>query len=218
MTISNRRLYKCFRLQILIESGSKLFPSPDLTTHNSSDRSEWCNKCMHQYLGFPQIRPTAAACNYKHPQSPDQRRLPALPKSPDNPQPKSFVSPAPLFDASLSAINPTLLPLLLTSFPERLKTQDELYYPASTVQNIHNVPTASAVATSVQTTSLYSSTEKHRIPTPQTTVTSEKMTVFFFSSLPVPVFQWKYRVGRAEKPHITSVCVSTRWKIALFVF
>lgn len=95
MTISNRRLYKCFRLQILIESGSKLFPSPDLTTHNSSDRSEWCNKCMHQYLGFPQIRPTAAACNYKHPQSPDQRRLPALPKSPDNPQPKSFVSPAP---------------------------------------------------------------------------------------------------------------------------
>lgn len=78
---------------------------------------------MHQYLGLPQIRPTAATCNYKHPQCPDQRRLPALPKSTDNPQPKSFVSPTVPLDARLYAINPTLLLLLLASFPEQLKKQ-----------------------------------------------------------------------------------------------
>lgn len=72
---------------------------------------------------LPQLRPTPAICNYKHPQSPDHRRLPALPKSTDNPQLKSSVSPVALFDASLAAINPTLLPLLLTSFPSNPRNE-----------------------------------------------------------------------------------------------
>lgn len=69
---------------------------------------------MHQCPSLPQIRPTAAICNYKHPQSPDQRRLAALAKSTENPQPRSFVKPMALLDASLPAINPTLFLLLLT--------------------------------------------------------------------------------------------------------
>lgn len=164
---------------------------------------------MHQYLGFPQIRPTAAACNYKHPQSPDQRRLPALPKSPDNPQPKSFVSPAPLFDASLSAINPTLLPLLLTSFPERLKTQDELYYPASTVQNIHNVPTASAVAICADHKPLQLDWEAQNPNSTNHSYLRENDRFLLFFS-PRSSFSVKVQGGKSrEAAHYFCLCVNT---------
>lgn len=169
-------------MQILIRRGSKLYP--DQT--KDSDRSESCNNCMHQYLGLPQIRPTAATCNYKTPTEPRSEETP-----------KSFVSPTPLFDASLSAINPTVL--LLTYFPEQLKKQGKSYYPAPSVQNMHNVPTATAVATSVQTTSLYSSTEKAQYPnSPKPWLPQTKLPFSAFLGSPSQ-FSVKVQGGKSTK-------------------
>lgn len=67
-----------------------------------------------------------------------------------------------------------------------------------------------------KTASLYSSTEKQNIPTPQNHGNLRENDNFLFFS-PCSSLKWKYRVGRAHKSYITAVCKSTWWKITLFV-
>lgn len=168
---------------------------------------------MHQYPGLPQISPTAARCNCKHPQSPDQRRLPALPKSTDSPQPKSFVSPMTLFDASLCAVYPTLSLLLLASSlsNSRHMASHIMLRLLSKTYTMHRPRLQLPRLCRPQVfTALLKSTISLL---PKTTVPSEKMTVFFFSPLPVPVFSESTGWEEHRKPHITSVCM----KITLFV-
>lgn len=168
---------------------------------------------MHQYLGLPQIKPTAATCNCKHPQSPDHRSLPALPKSTDSPRPKIICKP--LSDASHSAISPTVFLLLLTRLPKR---QGESYYPAPTVQNthIHTQCTDRNCSCHVwaDRTSLQLFWKAQYPNSPKTTAPSEKMTVL--SSFLSPLFQFPVKVqgGKSrKKPHITSVWMRTWWKM-----
>lgn len=121
-----------------------------------------------------------------------------------------------LFDACFSATNPTLSLLPLASFLSNSRHMASQIILRLLVQNVHSVPTTTAAATSVQTASLYSSTEKQNIPNPQNHGNLRENYHFLFFS-PCSSLKWKYRVGRAHKSYITAVCKSTWWKMTLFV-
>lgn len=178
--------------------------SPDRKTHRSESR----NNCMHQYLGPLQIRPTAATRSLQTPTKPWSEETPSC----------LWVHRQPCAGCcSLPAS--ASFPLMLLLLPRA--TQDtwgvilsHVYRPKHT-----QCPDRSCsrhVCADHESLQLYWAAQYPRLPENRSSLRENDSSLLDSSALCQLPGESTGR-ERPRKPHITPLCVSTWWKMTLFV-